>query len=132
MTRARRRVSVGIVKRDMELIRLLLLQQEAGEPFPELETYDSLLVAHHCALIIEAGFVVGEVVSDADQGGIPVGAAILRLTWKGHEFLDSIRDPSVWQQAKDYVLRPGASWTFGILTEFLKAEASKRLGEVLN
>jgi len=117
------------MKRDMELIRLLLLEQEAGEPPEELKQYDEKLVVHNVALMLDAGLIEGEVFPGSD--GTPTGAVIIRLTWAGHDFLDSTRDPSIWAKAKERVIKPGASWTFSILVEFLKAEAQRRLGVAL-
>lgn len=114
------------MKRDMELIRLLLLEQEEDAKPAELSKYDERLQVYHVALLIDAGLVIGDLLPDSD--GNPRGAAVIRLTWAGHEFLDTIRDPSIWQSAKDKVLKPGASWTFGILVEFAKQEAMRRLG----
>ena len=117
------------MKRDMELIWLLLLQQETGEAPPELNQYDQQLVVHNVALIIDAGFIDGRLKTDLT--GVPVGAAIIRMTWAGHDFLDSTRDPTIWKQAKERVFKPGISWTFAVLAEFLKAEAQRRLGSAL-
>lgn len=117
------------MKRDMDIIRLLLLQQETGEDPPELKQYDEKLVVHNIALMLDAGFVEGEVI--VDQTGTPTAAIIIRMKWAGHDFLDSTRDPSIWNKAKDKVLKPGISWTFSILTEFLKAEAQRHLSSVL-
>jgi hypothetical protein len=49
------------------------------------------------------------------------------MTWAGHDFLDAARDVSIWNKAKEHVLKPGFSWSFSILTEFLRMEAQKRL-----
>ena len=117
------------MKRDMDLIRLLLLQQESGEDPPELEEYPIELVVYNLALMIDAGFVDGTII--ADHEGSPAGASIIRLTWAGHDFLDSTRDPTIWTKAKERVLKPGISWSFSILVEFLKAEAQRQLGSAL-
>lgn len=117
------------MKRDMEVIRLLLLQQETGEEPPELKAYDEKLIVHNVALMLDAGLIVGHLAEDGD--GVPISAAIIRMTWAGHDFLDSTRDPKVWKLAKEKVLKPGASWTFSLLVEFLKAEARRHLGPVL-
>ncbi len=117
------------MKRDMDLIRLLLLQQESGEDPPELEEYPIDLVVYNLALMIDAGFVDGTIIPDHE--GSPAGASIIRLTWAGHDFLDSTRDPTIWKKAKERVLKPGISWTFSILVEFLKAEAQRQLGSAL-
>ena len=113
----------------MDVIRLLLLQQETGEEPEELKQYDDQLVVHNVALMLDAGFIEGQILSN--ENGSPVAAAIIRLTWAGHDFLDSTRDPKIWKRAKENVLKPGMSWTFSLLAEFLKAEARKHLGPVL-
>jgi hypothetical protein len=74
---------------------------------------------------MDAGLVVG-VVSGTDKD--PSRYMIHRLTWQGHEFLQSMRDETIWKKAKEHVLKPGASWTFEILKEWAKAELKERLG----
>ena len=113
------------MKRDMDLIRLLLLQIE-GEEQPELQKYDQPTRVEHATLLIEEGLAEGLV--QRDHRNVPIGTVIQRLTWKGHDFLDAARDNTIWNKAKEKVFKPGASWTFGILVEWLKAEAKKRLG----
>lgn len=48
-------------------------------------------------LLHEAGFIEGVAFH-------PLGAesefAVHRLTWSGHEFLDSVRDPEIWRRTK--------------------------------
>jgi hypothetical protein len=117
------------MKRDMDLIRLLLLQQESGESPPELEEYPTDLVVYNLALMVDAGFVEGTIYPD--HNGSPAVASIIRLTWAGHDFLDSTRDSNVWTKAKERILKPGISWSFSILVEFLKAEAQRQLASAL-
>ena len=54
-----------------------------------------------------------------------------RLTWAGHDFLDTVRDPEVWTRTKDGASKMGG-WTFGLLkdlgTAYLKHVAKERLG----
>jgi hypothetical protein len=57
---------------------------------------------------------------------IPSEARITRLTWAGHDFLDSSRDNKIWQLAKEHVIKPGVSWSFLILVEWLKLEARRQ------
>jgi hypothetical protein len=45
----------------------------------------------------------------------------------GHDFLDAARDATIWSEAKDKALKPGVSWAFSMLAEFLKAEAKAHL-----
>jgi hypothetical protein len=118
-------VSCADMKRDMELIRLLLLQQETGEAPPELNSYNKELVVYNAALAIGAGLLDGSVVPN--ESGQPSGACILGLTWAGHDFLDSTRDPKIWKLAKEKLLIPGISWSFSLLVEYLKMQAHQKI-----
>ena len=109
------------MKRDMDLIRLLLLMKEGDDDARErLESnYDEKTIVFHCALAIEAGFINGSVTTD--QVGMPAAASLLHLTWEGYEFLESIRNETTWNKAKDAVVKTGTGWTVPILKEVLKA-----------
>lgn len=52
---------------------------------------------------------------------------VTALTWKGHEFLDDIRDPDIWQKTKE---RAGSLASVGIafVWEIAKAEIKTKLG----
>jgi hypothetical protein len=65
------------MKRDMELIRLLLIQQEIGAP-PELEAYPVEEQLYNLELMHDAGFIVANFIPDAT--GEAKGATIRRLT----------------------------------------------------
>jgi len=39
-----------------------------------------------------------------------------------------MRDDTLWKQAKEHVLIPGASWTFEILKDWAKYEIKTKLG----
>lgn len=118
-----------IMKREMELIRQILhkaevLEFEDGEPY---ERYCSKTTneAYQITLMKDAGLVDADIKTIG--GGIPCEATIIRLTWTGHDFLDSSRDSKIWKMAMKHVIKPGASWTFSILVEWLKQEARRRV-----
>lgn len=113
------------MKRDMDLIRLILLQEESGETPQELKCYPDDLVVYNIALMKDAGLIEAGISVDAN--GFPRGASITRLTWAGHDFLDAARDDTLWRKAKENVIRPTASWTFGILIEWLRQEIRSRI-----
>lgn len=112
------------MKRDMELIRLLLLEQEQGEAPPELAQYPEQDILYNFALMSDAGLIDAELIPEL---GMPTSVYVRRLTWAGHDFLDATRDSKVWKMAKEHILKPGASWTFSVLLEWLKQEAHKRV-----
>lgn len=113
------------MKRDRDLIRLLLLQQESGEAMPDLDAYPVEVKAHHAAIPIDAGLI--EVATQKDRTGQVARFHILRLTWAGHDFLDAARNDTVWNKAKEKVFKPGLSWTFSMLLEYLKTEAHAQM-----
>ncbi|MGA3169662.1 MAG: DUF2513 domain-containing protein [Chthoniobacteraceae bacterium] len=114
------------MKRDMELVRLLLLRVEQGEVPAALGSYPEEEIVYNSALMIEAGLIKGRTVYDAAVGQV-TGTIMERLTWEGHDFLDAARNETVWNKAKEKVLKPGISWTFSILLEYLKAEARAQM-----
>jgi hypothetical protein len=107
----------------MELIRLLLLGAERDADVSEaLKRYPEPQQVYHLTLLKDAGYLDVAIIDD--QNGFPAGAAVIRLTWQGHEFLDLTRDEKVWAFVKKKILKPGVSWTTSILIEALKAEAN--------
>ena len=112
------------MKRDMELIRLLLLEKEADKAPPELSQYSDADIIYNYELMDDAGLIVATFTKDSS--GIAVGASVYRMTWAGHEFLDATKNSEVWKLAKEHIIKPGVSWTFQILVEWLKREAQQR------
>ena len=74
----------------------------------------------------DAGLV--EAVISDDGNSQPEKSVIIRLTWAGHDFLDSTKSPAVWKKTRETILDAGVSWTFSVLMDFLKVEASRALG----
>ena len=115
------------MKRDMDLIRLLLLEQEQGEPPAGLSEYPQDVQAYHAALLVEAGLVVGIV--DEGPSGEVAATIVNRLTWAGHDFLDAARSDTTWNKVKGKVVKSGLSLTFSTLLEVLKFEAHAQLAK---
>src|SRR3569833_1063146 len=111
------------MKRDMDVVRSLLQQIEATK---EGYTFVRGIDAQHAAILIDAGLIHGHL-HRSDAHGV-MSANIERLTWSGLDFLDSMREDTLRNKAKERVLVPGVSWTFDILKEWLKFEAKKKLG----
>lgn len=80
-------------------------------------------INYHLLLLTEAGLLF-----QADMTKSPVAVLVLpiRLTWQGHEFLDAIKNDTVWQRIKDTVKEKGGSIPFDVL----KALALKYVGSL--
>ena len=103
---------------------------ESAEPLRRFQgfTYEGKTEAEvneHIELLVEAGLLKGEVKRTHDGRAIVM---ISRLTWAGHDFLDSIKDETLWQKAQASILKPVGGVAFDVLLEWLKWQAKKRLG----
>lgn len=109
----------------MDLVRKILLEIEADRAEGEAKQYGEPVEAFHVALLKDAGLV--EAFIAEDEAGRPHVGIPLRLTWTGCDFLDAAREDTAWKRAKERVIKPGLSWTFSLLLEFLKQEAGRRI-----
>jgi hypothetical protein len=50
------------------------------------------------------------------------------LTWQGHDFLDSVRDPKIWAKTKEGALAAGG-FTVDLLAELAKGFLKKQIEE---
>ena len=107
------------MKRNWEIIREILIKLEQMQPergslclsdFPEGQAYE---YSYHVELLMEAGLIHGEMSKElcADTSDF----FAVRLTWQGHEFLDSIRSDSVWNKTKITFGKQGISMTFDLI-----------------
>lgn len=89
------------MKRDMDLLRSLLLKVEEQPPFgpfstPEVPGYSEDELYYHAKLAEDAGFIEADFMME--------GFVVRRLTYAGHEFLDAAREDKLWNKAKQTVL----------------------------
>ncbi|MDH0958965.1 DUF2513 domain-containing protein [Pseudomonas chengduensis] len=112
------------MKRDMDVIRQLVLRLEDGY-LNKLDGVEAPVYLYHAQLLIEAGLAEGALA--APNRGVPTAALLWRLTWLGHDFADAIRNDTIWNSAKEKVIKPSASWTFGVLLDFLKLEIRRHI-----
>jgi hypothetical protein len=121
------------MKRDMDLVRDLLLKIEASEDETSLsdlvseenEREYAAAVYHLRMLIEEVGLVRGINVSSNDG----YDWIDLELTWQGHEFLETVRDPETWRKAKEGANKIG-SFAIDVLIDVAKAYAKKKMIEL--
>jgi hypothetical protein len=114
------------MKRDMNLIRLLLLNAEGEEPKPDLSAFTEEQTMYHSRLLIEAQLVHGRIITDRWQR--PTGRSqILRLTWSGHEFLDTARNNTIWKKAGERIKKAGLVVPLTLIQEILNQLVRERL-----
>ena len=93
------------MRRDMELIRSILLEMErwpANHANQTVEVHGRTEeeIMYHLGLMHQAGLIHALNVSSREgDAWIPVD-----ILWQGHEFLDAARSDTVWLKAKDRVL----------------------------
>ncbi len=118
------------MKLDKDLLRTILLQVEAF-PHPRgwvefmIANHSAEEIAHHIELLNEAGFLEADDVSDTS--GYDWRAK--RLTYDGHEFLDTIRDSEVWKATKGIAKKAGVA-SAKVLFEIGKSVAKEKLIEL--
>jgi hypothetical protein len=119
------------VERNMDLIREMLLRIAADPQLDgshnfvfdskdNLGDYSQEELNYHVDLLFEAGFVAGS----PDSNPSPV---ISKLTWDGHEFVDNIRDPRIWNSVKER-LKGLPSVAISVLAQLALAEVKKHTG----
>ena len=113
------------MKRDLDLVRQLMLQIEALPAAPPVqyrmsEIEDPVLLAH-LEMLIEAELVNGRI--SRSQGARGDVISVSGLTWQGHEWVEMVRSQSLWNEVKSAVLDGGGVLTF----ELTRAMAAKLL-----
>jgi|688.fasta_scaffold227839_3 hypothetical protein len=107
------------MKRDWDIIREVLLKIESSQAHTSISSNDfecsNELIAYHMTLMFEAG-LIGRANATTLDGHVYVE----RMTWQGHEFLDSIRDDTIWGKTKEKAVSKGLSLTFDIVISIAK------------
>ena len=128
-----------IVKRDMNIIRKLMLaiEESDGSEMSDLDGVDNEVFGYHARLLDTKGWIPKKEVSTLTGDG-PDGCCSRvyqttagwhitepELTWDGCEFLDTIRDETVWKSVRtriDPVKSVPLSILVTVATEYLKSK----------
>ena len=111
------------MKRDLEIVRRIAIEvrdMDQGFVLTGLDDVEYPIFAEHAILMVEAGLIQATV--QVFHSGEPPKVQVQRLTWAGQDFAQSIANDTTWNTIKTKFIKPGASWTFGILTELIKQE----------
>lgn len=127
--------------RDMDLIRRLLLEIESGkttfhvisretaaiigsDPTVALPQEEADRLELHLQLLEDAGFL------NLRRGSAGIWQ-VLRITWAGYEFLETVRDGEVWGRVKAGAQKAGnasLALTWELAKAYGKKIAAERLG----
>jgi hypothetical protein len=106
------------MKRDINLVRQILLAMESHPSgfAPHKFTivgYHQDVIGHHVYLMEQAGLITA--VSTTEFGSTSPVAQPLTITWRGHDFLDAVRDETVWSKVKIELKDKGKTLPFFLL-----------------
>ncbi|MCP3655421.1 MAG: DUF2513 domain-containing protein [Herbaspirillum sp.] len=119
----------------MDLIRELLLKLEAwhmelgdvfsigpDDPGIAVAGYSDAEIEYHLTLLREKGFI-------NCPGSQPMlGITYAGLTWEGHDFLDAVRSPEIWNKTQDSA-RAAGGFTVDLLKDLAKGLVKKQIEE---
>ena len=117
------------MKRDMDLVRSIMLKvADSDEPisicdFVDAE-HDKQLVGYHISIMRDAGLVKASIMPADDDPYY--SCRVSSLTWEGNDFLDVVRNETVWEKTKSAISKTVGSATF----EMVKSMAVK-IGEAM-
>src|SRR5262249_23848199 len=96
------------------------IEDDASEPMGwldiEIEGRSKLEISYNVKQLEEAGLITAIDISTSD--GFDVRPK--RLTWKGHEFLDAVRNDTIWHKAKEVVMEKAGGLAFDLVRETAK------------
>ncbi|PSF33884.1 hypothetical protein C7H19_19365 [Aphanothece hegewaldii CCALA 016] len=119
------------MKRDMELVRKILLKIEESNTYDEpidieIEGYTQSSINFHVAIMKQGGLVelFGNPIATFDSSTSYFPS---RLTWQGCEFLDASRNENVWQRALKTIKEKGGGVAFEVIKALLIQYAKEEL-----
>lgn len=106
------------MQRDMELVRKILFKIEENVDNVvchnlKIEGYSMDQIAYHCSILHEGGYVYDYKAQYSGNGLYSFGVG--RLTWEGHDFLDKIREDTIWNKTKNVIKEKGLPFVFEIV-----------------
>lgn len=121
------------MKRDMDLVRGILLAYETDEGSPyfteSLKDYDEKQVRYHIEIMCDAGLLEA-MYHPASSGPFAERPLGYRMTWFGHDFLDAARDDTRWKKAKGIMKQIGGA-TFDIMKQILAALMAEQMKQAM-
>ncbi len=125
------------MKLEVDLVRQLLLhiEEHATRPISDLDNIEiggwtEDQVDYHVVQLADAEFIeaaIDRVPDNEDPSVMHVIYSVRRLTYKGHEFLETVRDDSVWRVVKEKAKAVGAL-TLPVIAQIGGAYVKSQIG----
>jgi hypothetical protein len=103
--------------RDMDFVRELLLEITDGGLRPK--PWDDKVI-YHLKILSDIDFIEGIAFLQLYKGW-DAAPSNPQLTWRGHEFLDTIRVKSTWDKIKNVAKEKGVGLTIESITKIASA-----------
>lgn len=87
------------MKRDMDLIRKIMLKIENDEEYSDIQGYEKNNILFHQKLLIDAGYLEGKYIDGS--GSIPIDVKIINITYSGYDFLELLKDDNKFTVLKN-------------------------------
>jgi hypothetical protein len=95
---------------------------------PPIPSYDEATIKYHLVLLYDAGYLRCEPVKSGTSDRV-IYVIPFELTWNGHEFLDRIRNPHVWNEVISDIKKHGfVSASVDFIKKLADAAIRKKLG----
>ena len=112
------------MKRNLDLVRDILLfiedKSETADFFSvEIDGYSDRVINYHVYLLVRQDFIVS-----TEPPIRHAQVTICGLTWKGHEYLDTVRSDNVWNKTKE-LTKPLGSASIEVIFQIAKDIALK-------
>jgi hypothetical protein len=113
------------MKRNPDLVKAILVAVEANTNpghWVDIELPDTsaIDIAYHIKIMCEGGLLEGDDLTV--RSGFDWKAT--DLTWQGYEFLDTIKNDTVWAKTKDFVKSKGGSTSLTVIGKIAAAFAA--------
>lgn len=119
------------MKRNMDLCRFKIEAEYKSTALHNLniDGYHIETVAYHCKLLFNAGLLESYKPTYGDNRiyAFSVGS----LTWEGHDFLDKIRENTIWNRTKKKIKENALPFTIEVIKSVATAIINKRLEGLL-
>jgi hypothetical protein len=123
------------MKRNMDLIRKILIRIEEYPHFPEIVSgkpeitfdipgHDDEEIYYHLKLLSQAGLIF------TSTGGTFSYRWVQGLTWQGHEFLELMKKDTSWNKAKEAMKETGGMAFEVLMRILIETATNAALGQL--